>query len=610
MLEGPGAAGTVSSARHTAAGRAASAGRADHCGASRERAGRIGGSPPADGSDQAPDRVPEGSRAFAHRRQARAKSLSARRVAAERRLKPMLRVRQLALLVALVAGLSTADARADTIQENLAKYNALKARSAEFIVIGEGIGKSIPASERRELDSRIRWGDATIRLGWYIGVLATEHYMRSNPKTFPGADGGDAGAAAKTANELYHALLALQRVDQVADAAFPPPCSQAQSLNGFFIRDDVPSDFHKNFAPLTKTSSDFADPQLTNKEMSQDQVYHVLIGLALTKHLVPASVQVKGKSLPAWAAEQAERIVKHVAQDGWIIKNPACNRDVARGKDAFGYSEGTRKAISFITNGTYSPPAAPGFVGVWDGLKDPNHLIYSNPDNLHMAMAIAAIGNGWQPTTDQHLATLADKEDWVLYPLLHRVLYGKAPACVVCSKIDQSARKMLDELPKSADPKSPQPNPPAVHGFTSSNRFIRGKAEAYVGSSGSEGYRYNGMDYMLLHNLYALGAPELWGGVGGAAGSGNTGGVGVGGVGGSTGGSAGAQTGGVGGGGTAGAGATSAGGASAGSGPADNSDESGCGCRALGRASAPATRGFVWWLLALALWRRRRAVQW
>jgi uncharacterized protein (TIGR03382 family) len=71
---------------------------------------------------------------------------------------------------------------------------------------------------------------------------------------------------------------------------------------------------------------------------------------------------------------------------------------------------------------------------------------------------------------------------------------------------------MLDELPDAGDPGCPGPGGPAPHGFTTHNRFIRGKNQAYVGPTGCEGIRYHGLDYMLLHNLYAIATPGTWNG--------------------------------------------------------------------------------------------------
>jgi MYXO-CTERM domain-containing protein len=62
------------------------------------------------------------------------------------------------------------------------------------------------------------------------------------------------------------------------------------------------------------------------------------------------------------------------------------------------------------------------------------------------------------------------------------------------------------------EPACPGAAGPAPHGFTTHNRFIRGKAQAYVGPAGCEGIRYHGLDYMLLHNLYAIATPGTWNG--------------------------------------------------------------------------------------------------
>ena len=64
-------------------------------------------------------------------------------------------------------------------------YARLRDRLRRFVDTGEGSGQSIPAHIRGDAEGYIRWADATIDLGWYIGVLATELHMRSRPSRFP-----------------------------------------------------------------------------------------------------------------------------------------------------------------------------------------------------------------------------------------------------------------------------------------------------------------------------------------------------------------------------------------------------------------------------------------
>ena len=143
----------------------------------------------------------------------------------------------------LVMTVGTGLGHADSTAQNLEKYHSLRNRLiTEFSSVGPGPGQSEPAPERTDSTGVMKWGDGTIALGFSLGVLATEHYMLTNPSTFPGADGGDAGQLERTRYELYYALLALERLDRSADAAFDSPCSTTPALNGFFLRDDVAGD--------------------------------------------------------------------------------------------------------------------------------------------------------------------------------------------------------------------------------------------------------------------------------------------------------------------------------------------------------------------------------
>ncbi len=424
--------------------------------------------------------------------------------------------RALATVAFLGTVLVGSTALADSTAQNLAKYHHLRERLVtEFTVVGPGQGESQPAPERMDNLGLMKWGDGTIALGFYLGVLATEHHMLSNPARYPGADGGDPNRLAATRDELYHALLALDRLDEMADAAFPSPCSTTPSRNGFFLRDDVPADFHTHFPGISTIQSDFIDPTVTNKEESQDQVYHVQHGLALVVALIPANVTVEGKPLRGWAIEQATRITQHFAKNDWIIRNPSCgNRAVNRGENAVGFSYGESLAASYLSDGAFVPTTGPLFATIWDTLKNPSNPTYNDEDNLHMALSIMAVGDGYGADTAQVLATLAETQDWPLYPVLHRALHPDNDGFCTTGPagINARVREMLDELPATGEPACPGAAGPAPHGFTTHNRFIRGKSQAYVGPDGCEGIRYHGLDYMLLHNLYAIATPLTWNG--------------------------------------------------------------------------------------------------
>jgi hypothetical protein len=144
---------------------------------------------------------------------------------------------------------------------NMQKYVYYKQRFLNnFIAVGNGMGESLPLDIRRlSVKPRLNGqdvhefgiGDATLRLGWYIAVLATEYKLLNDQ----GLD------TYQTRKELYYALEAFNRLDLNAESYFnlagtsnpnqaiSPPSSD---LNGFFIRDDMTDNFIET-AGLKKT---------------------------------------------------------------------------------------------------------------------------------------------------------------------------------------------------------------------------------------------------------------------------------------------------------------------------------------------------------------------
>ena len=256
----------------------------------------------------------------------------------------------------------------------------------------------------------------------------------------------------------------MERLDNRADAAFDAPCTTNPSLNGFFLRDDVPADFHTQFPGISVIESDFIDPTVTNKEESQDQVYHVQHGLALVVALVPDSVVVQGQALRPWAIEQARRITQHFAHDDWIIRNPACgNRAVNRGENTIAYSYGETLAATYVTAGTFNPTTDPFWAGIWDTLRSPTNPAYDDENNLHMALAIMAVGDGYGADTPQVMATLADTQDWPVYPLMHRGAAPREPGLLYDGAHGQRARAAdARRAARLRRPRLPGPERPGV----------------------------------------------------------------------------------------------------------------------------------------------------
>ncbi|MCR9142581.1 MAG: hypothetical protein NXI24_10040 [bacterium] len=441
--------------------------------------------------------------------------------------------------------------RATLDRANHDRYWRYRLRLAtEFMDPGEGPGKHLPADTiiiRGKRVNVIRFADATLQLAWYIGVLALETAMLESA----GPEGAELRNAARRnpdrvklearipeqsfgsepahLRELYFALAAFDRLDRIAEPSFAKVCAgQAADVPGFFIRDDV-SDSPEMRARMNRLwiESDYASleqadcrvrrpesnananaktngirdcldecPECFNGEASQDQVYHLLMGLALVKRFVPPGTIVRGVDLNERARSQARRLIAYLARNEWEMINPVCERPVRRGSYAEGYSYATACSAEKLTDGEYRPEASSC---LWTGAGLSGNPLYQNPDNRHLAMVLAAVGEAWGEDTYIDLQDLAASEDWHLYPLLYIALHDPpAVSRVERNRLRAKLRPLIDSAPPDGPSfdGAPNPNP----GWSSANRFLRGR-DRQRGGGESYGAIYNGLDYMLLYGL-------------------------------------------------------------------------------------------------------------
>jgi hypothetical protein len=174
---------------------------------------------------------------------------------------------QKSLLNLIVTLLISNLAHSQSAQENMNKYWTYRDRlRKDFLKIGNLDGESIPMTSRR-IDwafqnqndspwpeaSAVYYSDATIYLGHYIMLLATEYRLTSNQlqTETPGTEQYEKLTAQKQQNlsELYYALATLNRLDNKAEAYLEnvQGIPQPNDINGYLLRDDVPEDFYLNF---------------------------------------------------------------------------------------------------------------------------------------------------------------------------------------------------------------------------------------------------------------------------------------------------------------------------------------------------------------------------
>jgi hypothetical protein len=247
------------------------------------------------------------------------------------------------LFSTLVFALLHSITQAQTQDElNLEKYWKYRERlKTYFMKIGAEPGESIPMSCRipdwdaagsdEEIDipdsevTTLEWRDATISLGYYYIVLATEYKLLN-----------DAGENTEpTLIELYYALNALNRLDLHAENYLEQDNSapSMEDLNGLFLRDDIPSGFESNWQPETmpdgypmpdgnptlRVDADAQgydyDPHFDFNEgnvESLDQLTTILLGLKFVHNMVD-NVPVEIPELSAQAGEPVTKNLHYMA---------------------------------------------------------------------------------------------------------------------------------------------------------------------------------------------------------------------------------------------------------------------------------------------------------
>lgn len=404
---------------------------------------------------------------------------------------------------------------AQSPEQNLQKYNRYRQRlqgdsiQPGFVRVGSFPGGSLPMGGRipdtdcetnwhmlkygcttRKGKGMIEWGDGTIHLAMYIALLATEY------KNLQLAD----QSTDSIAKELWLALDAFDRLDYRAETflGLPP------DLNGFFLRDDVPDDFHLRFDTSTyhctrsNGSCGEADPREAHF-VSQDQVLVLFMGWLLVSELVPNERYLD--SLPTFgekAAAQVDRVVSYFRKNNWSIVAPNGIKVPNRwGGDvqalSYGVAEGANRIAKPYTQKNYQTRLSKGL-----GLSIFNTFSYSfslQRRNLGMVVQSAVLVNSWSPKV---MDTYCKKADVVVWAILDAVA-NKRKLSKVLSRSD--FEKILDTAPPDG-PCFNTPDCSNTPGWMGFDRWIH--PELQNGNPWGRFFEYNGLDYMLLYNLYHL----------------------------------------------------------------------------------------------------------
>ncbi len=421
---------------------------------------------------------------------------------------------------------------ASTDQALLSKYWKYRLRLKYFVIPGNAgqlRGEGMVAGIRNQQSTGlISYGDQMVHMGYYLGVLATEYALLVSY-------GQDASA---TLQELNTALDCYVRNDLCESRM--PWYKNFDTYDGFHMRQDVPESFIVEHPQINEglTSTDIvgslspgrpawvehvsandyqnwevepggtphlvfqSDQDMKNGSMSQDNAIGLLKGLALVHKCIPSGYYAHDK-----ASEIANKVITRMWGAGsWIILDP--NKEaVPRGSDAYFYSIPLTVINLTMDNPPLpSPVLAQNANLTWQGLQ----YVPTEPMNNCMTMTMAALCDCWNGslvglpgvnTTKGCIYQLSEQDNWdTFYLLLWEYLHDKSTSLLSMGKVRDQLIAAPCDGPYCYDSVM---HIHAENGWASTYKFEQGEDFQNHGKIGSQG-NYNGLDYMLLYNLYHL----------------------------------------------------------------------------------------------------------
>jgi hypothetical protein len=467
---------------------------------------------------------------------------------------------------------------AQSSQHNAEKYLLYKTKLETYFLIKKDpltfphYGTYIPAHKRNPLpgfpnSGEIHWTDAGHTIGFYLATLAAEYAIHDIKN--------DSAAKSNCLTDIVNVLRTIERLDYLAEIRYesdaenlikvkdsiivPYPYPKG-SLNGFFIRDDVTkanvftdsiSKFwsEKGIKTLKQTPLVYSD-YWEHGEMSQDQVWNYLQGLALTQKLVKTDLKFmdgEGEFVTPdyWAQKIVFRIAKTMQSKVivniagikipikiWTIINPATGKIVNRGGKPIDLIFNAR-LFGFAMNEITEKKFGDLRYGIRPKLKLKLPLPGYKHFNDHAKFALATISKRQYAQTWEELLFWSQrcakkynkgmektyqKYSYIHFPLMYILLHNpeinKSNAkfndfiSYVKLRLDQAPiegqwRSLYDVNNDGKINKDDHPEP----FWSAGKRLVKPAGKDYIinkNDPATQPWEYNGLDYMLLYNLYEL----------------------------------------------------------------------------------------------------------
>ena len=348
----------------------------------------------------------------------------------------------------------------------------------------------------------IKFADQPVYMGQMLAVLATEMaILRAGEKD-----------ASEARSRVLQILDAFDKLDLDADTKYG---ATVGSLDGFFLRDNVSGkDDPRLKGRFGHVESDgMHDAAADMDSPSGDQILGMLFGLWFVCHDSADPVLIRrAREIALRLYDYAHRcdfrlkrpdgsLNRRGAEMGWLA---TLTHGVARsitGQDRFGAARANIGGVEMKLQpiGAFwadkgLPALLNHFVdGRWSPRQNTLPLLPAvnlKPFTLHIILMATAIDDVWSDAAHEGLSLNARHEVAVL-TRSHRT--GRMPSSLKKGQVDQ----LLALCPKTG----PAANLDRATGWTHDNRWVR-CSDAYDVTSGSSSF--NGLDWMLLHNLHQL----------------------------------------------------------------------------------------------------------
>ncbi|MDR3652280.1 MAG: hypothetical protein P4L34_04835 [Paludibacter sp.] len=427
-------------------------------------------------------------------------------------------------------------------------------------------GVNIPASDIFYDKDLISWGDANNNMSHYLSMLATELWLLKNNHQDYSTTLKElyyAMLALERLDTYSESNLRWKAAhgSWLENDSLAKSYVQPGDINGFLLRDDVGDGFWKKYGSHFDVGHCRGNLNNGSKyqleEMSQDVIEHIMEGLSLVNTLVgtesvagiPCNLSDKyikprlihlgimtcdsdayqsprSVNFKLWAQDFVKRFILYMQSDGtykgkiggiipftthWVLVNPITHKLVLEGN-------GDDGGVAMISNGLIE--AGKAITGenlrIYPGLftdkeynlafRHPKTFQLGKEDNKTRSLACSVSGkktfavlrklrDHYNPHKTGHFPIYEHFP--LMYLVLHHLTYTDLK---LKDKVYKSEKALYEGLLNSAPVGGPASNC-GVYDWTSTSRCLWPEN---LGKNSTEHIEYNGLDYMMLHNLYCI----------------------------------------------------------------------------------------------------------